>query len=100
MTNNETEEKFSELDLLRNGMIASDTCKGASNLTEFYSLYKTCLLHNTDFRTYMKAVITKMMLHVNEIEFEKDNRGTIIGYKSDSISKEVLESVMPWNLHI
>ena len=30
MTNNETEEKFRELDLLRNGMIASDTCKGAS----------------------------------------------------------------------
>ena len=33
MTNNVTEEKFMELDLLRNGMMASDTCKGAANLT-------------------------------------------------------------------
>ena len=98
MTNNETEEKFRELDLLRNGMIASDTCKGASNLTEFYSLYKTCLLHNTDFRTYMKAVITKMMLHVNEIEFEKNAKGTITGYKDHKISSELLDELMPWNM--
>lgn len=33
MTNNATEEKFRELDLLRNGMMASDTCKGAENIT-------------------------------------------------------------------
>ena len=97
MTNNETEEKFRELDLLRNGMIASDTCKGASNLTEFYSLYKTCLLHNTDFRTYMKTIITTMMLHINEIEFEKDAKGTITGYKSHKISTEILDKLMPWN---
>lgn len=58
-------------------MIASDTCKGADNLTEFYSLYKTCIQHNTDFRTYMKKVIENMTLHMNEIEFEKDKRGTI-----------------------
>lgn len=98
MTNNETEEKFRELDLLRNGMIASDTCKGASNLTEFYSLYKTCLLHNTDFRTYMKTIITTMMLHINEIEFEKDVKGTITGYKSHNISTELLDKLMPWNM--
>lgn len=98
MTNNETEEKFRELDLLRNGMIASDTCKGASNLTEFYSLYKTCLLHNTDFRTYMKTIITTMMLHINEIEFEKDAKGTITGYKSHKISTEILDKLMPWNM--
>ena len=98
MTNNATEEKFRELDLLRNGMIASDTCKGASNLTEFYSLYKTCLLHNTDFRTYMKTIITTMMLHVNEIEFEKDAKGTITGYKSHKISTEILDKLMPWNM--
>ena len=47
--NNNVEEKFRELYILRKGMIASDTCKGADNLTEFYSLYKTCILHNTDF---------------------------------------------------
>ena len=98
MTNNATEEKFRELDLLRNGMIASDTCKGAENLAEFYSLYKTCLLHNTDFRTYMKTIITTMMLHVNEIEFEKDAKGTITGYKSHKISTEILDKLMPWNM--
>lgn len=70
MTNNETEEKLREFDLLRNGMIASDTCKRAEILAEFYSLYKNCLLHNTDFRTYMKTIIITMMLHINEIEFE------------------------------
>lgn len=85
MQNNNVEEKFRELDILRNGMIASDTCKGADNLTEFYSLYKTCILHNTDFRTYMKKVIETMTIHMNEIEFEKDKRGTITGYKSHKI---------------
>ena len=98
MTNNATEEKFRELDLLRNGMIASDTCKGAENLAEFYSLYKTCLLHNTDFRTYIKTIITIMMLHVNEIEFEKDSKGTITGYKDHKISSEILDELMPWNM--
>lgn len=98
MQNNNVEEKFRELDILRNGMIASDTCKGADNLTEFYSLYKTCILHNTDFRTYMKKVIETMTIHMNEIEFEKDKRGTITGYKSHKISSDVLESLMPWNM--
>jgi len=98
MQNNNVEEKFRELDILRNGMIASDTCKGAENLTLFYSLYKTCILHNTDFRTYMKKVIETMTLHMNEIEFEKDKRGTITGYKSHKISSDVLESLMPWNM--
>lgn len=96
--NNNVEEKFRELYILRKGMIASDTCKGADNLTEFYSLYKTCILHNTDFRTYMKKVIENMTLHMNEIEFEKDKRGTITGYKSHKISSDVLESFMPWNM--
>ena len=98
MQNNNVEEKFRELDTLRNGMIASDTCKGADNLTEFYSLYKTCILHNTDFRTYMKKVIEDMTLHMNEIEFGKDKRGTITGYKSHKTFSDVLESFMPWNM--
>ena len=66
-------------------MIASDTSKGADNLTEFYSLYKTRILHNTDFRIYMNKVIETMTLHMNEIEFEKDKRGSITGYKSHNI---------------
>lgn len=98
MQNNNVEEKFRELDILRNGMIASDTCKGADNLTEFYSLYKTCILHNTDFRTYMKKVMETMTIHMNEIEFEKDKRGTITLYKSHKITSNVLESLMPWNM--
>ena len=76
----------------------SDTSKGADNLTEFYSLYKTRILHNTDFRIYMNKVIETMTLHMNEIEFEKDKRGTITGYKSHNISSDVLESLMPWNM--
>ena len=98
MQNNNVEEKFRELDILRNGMIASDTCKGADNLTEFYSLYKTCILHNTDFRTYMKKVIENMTIHMNQIKFEKDKRGTITLYKSHKITSNVLESLMPWNM--
>ena len=98
MLNNNVEEKFREQDILRNGMIASDTCKGAENLTEFYFLYKTCILYNTDFRTYMKKLIETMTLHMNEIEFEKDKRGTITGYKNHKISSHVLESLMPWNM--
>lgn len=98
MQNNNVEKKFRELDILRNGMIASDTCKGADNLTEFYSLYKTCILHNTDFRTYMKKVIDVMTLHMNEIELEKDNRGTITAYKGHNIPSEVLDKLMPWNM--
>lgn len=98
MQNKNVEEKFRELDILRNGMIASDTCKGANTLTEFYSLYKTCILHNTDFRTYMKKVIETMTLHMNEIKFEKDQREAITLYKSHKISSDVLESLIPWNM--
>lgn len=54
-------------------------------------------MHGVEFERYMRIAISVMTEHMSEIEFEKDNRGTIIGYKSDSISKEVLESVMPWN---
>ena len=41
MSSTKVEEKFRELDILRNGMLASDTCKGAENLALFYSLYKS-----------------------------------------------------------
>lgn len=98
MHNNNVEEKFRELDLLRNAMVASDTSKGAENLTVFYSFYKTCVLHYTDFRTYIKKVVNVMMLHKNEIELEKDNRGTLIAYKGHKISSGVLDKLMPWNM--
>nr|WP_256211087.1 helix-turn-helix transcriptional regulator [Succinivibrio dextrinosolvens] len=94
---NETFDRVSA-DLIRNRSRA-DTAT-ADNLALFYSLYKTAQMHGVEFETYMRKAISVMTEHMSEIEFEKDNRGTIIGYKSDSISKEVLESVMPWNLHI
>ncbi len=98
MQNNNVEEKFRELDILRNGMIANDTCRGAENLTEFYSIYKTCQLHNVDFRSYMKKVITKMMEHIDEIDFERDSKNTITGYKGHHIPAAVLDQLMPWVL--
>ena len=49
-------------------------------------------------RKYMKTIITTMMLHINEIEFEKDAKGTITGYKSHKISSEILDKLMPWNM--
>ena len=76
MDNNNVEEKFREIDILRNNMMASDTCKGAEILTVLYSLYKNCILNNTDFKFYMKKIIETMTMHMNEIEFEKDKRGT------------------------
>ena len=98
MHNNNVEEKFREIDILRNSMMASDTCKGAENLTVLYSLYKTCIVNNTDFKSYMKNIIETMTLHMNEIEFEKDKRGTITDFKSHNISSDVLDKLMPWNV--
>ena len=96
MSSTKVEEKFRELDILRNGMLASDTCKGAENLALFYSLYKTAQMHGIEFETYLQKAITVMTEHLDEIEFEKDHRGTIIGYKSHSISDEILDKLMPW----
>ena len=96
MSSTKVEEKFRELDILRNGMLASDTCKGAENLALFYSLYKTAQMHGIEFETYLQKAITVMTEHLDEIEFEKDHRGTITGYKSHSISDEVLDKLMPW----
>ena len=39
-----------------------------------------------------------MSEHLIDIEFEKDPNGTIKGYKSHSISEEMLENLMPWNM--
>ena len=39
-----------------------------------------------------------MSEHLNDIEFEKDSKGTITGYKSHSIPEEMLENLMPWNI--
>ena len=86
------------MDILRNGMMASDPCKDAENLALFYSLYKTAQMHGIEFETYMQRCITAMSEHLNDIEFEKDSKGTITGYKSHSIPEEMLENLMPWNI--
>lgn len=98
MDNNNVEEKFREIDILRNSMMASDTCTGAENLTVLYSLYKTCIVNSTDFKSYMKKIIETMTLHMNEIEFEKNKRGSITDFRSHNISSDVLDKLMPWNM--
>ena len=98
MSSTKVEEKFGELDILRNGMMASDTCQVAENLALFYSLYKTAQMHGIEFESYMQKCITVMGDHLNVIEFEKDSKGTITSYKSHSISEEILENLMPWNM--
>jgi len=41
-----------------------------------------------------------MTEYMHEIEFKKDERGTITDFKSlsNSIPSEILESLMPWNM--
>ena len=39
-----------------------------------------------------------MIEHVSQLEFENDSRGTITGYKSHSISSEILDKLMPRNM--
>ncbi|MGN1280783.1 MAG: hypothetical protein ACI4UM_02610 [Succinivibrio sp.] len=45
----------------------------------------------------MKKLITAMMLHVNENECKKDDRGTITGFKPN-ISSKILDKLIPWNM--
>ena len=92
------EEKFRELDILRNSMMASDTIKGAENLALYYSLYKTVKLNGIEFEKYIDKCFCVMTEHMHQIEFAKDERGTITDFKSHSIPSEILESLMPWNM--
>lgn len=39
-----------------------------------------------------------MTERMSQIQFERDSRGTITGYKSHSISSEILDKLMPWNM--
>jgi hypothetical protein len=39
-----------------------------------------------------------MMKHINQIDFEKNDKGTITGYRGHSISDDILDSIAPWNL--
>ena len=55
-------------------------------------------MHGIEFETYMQRCITAMSEHLNDNEFEKDPKGTIKGYTTHSISEEILENLMPWNM--
>ena len=98
MHNNRMEQSFRELNVLRNSMMANDTIHGAETLALYYSLYKTSQMNGLDFKYYLREVITTMMKHIDQIEFEKNEKGTIIGYRGHHIPNEVLESIAPWNL--
>ena len=98
MHNNRMEQSFRELNVLRNSMMANDTIHGAETLALYYSLYKTSQMSGLDFKYYLREVITTMMKHIDQIEFEKNEKGTIIGYRGHHIPNEVLESIAPWNL--
>ena len=98
MHNNRMEQSFRELNVLRNSMMANDTIHGAETLALYYSLYKTSQMNGLDFKYYLREVITTMMKHIDQIEFKKNEKGTIIGYLGHHIPNEVLESIAPWNL--
>ena len=97
MHNNMTEQKFRALDILRNSMLGNETVKGAENLALVYSFYQTCKLHGVNFEEYMKKALAVMTMNMNKINFEKNKNGTITGFKSHTISNEILDELMPWN---
>ena len=45
----------------------------------------------------MKKVLAVMTMNMDKIIFEKNKNGTITGFKSHTISNEVLDELMPWN---
>ena len=44
-----------------------------------------------------KKVLAVMTMNMDKIIFEKNKNGTITGFKSHTISNEVLDELMPWN---
>ena len=100
LSNNFTEQKFRELDILRESMIANDTFDGAKAIAIYYTIYKTALLHKINFYDYLMKVFKVLTLHKDQINYEKDKRGTIIGYKDHSIPENIIESLLPWNIEL
>ena len=88
-----TEQKFRPLDILRNSMLSNETVKGAENLALMYSFYQSCKLHGVNFEEYMKKVLAVMTMNMDKIIFEKNKNGTITGFKSHTISNEVLDEL-------
>ena len=62
-----------------------------------YSFYQPCKLHGVNFEEYMKKALAVMTMNMDKIIFEKNKNGTITGFKSHTISNEVLDELMPWN---
>ena len=42
-------------------------------------------------------MLAVMTMNMDKIIFEKNKNGTITGFKSHTISNEVLDELMPWN---
>ena len=84
-------------------MLSNETVKGAENLALMYFFYQSCKLHGVNFEEYMKKVLAVikvlavMTMNMDKIIFEKNKNGTITGFKSHTISNEVLDELMPWN---
>ena len=50
-----------------------------------------------NFEEYMKKVLAVMTMNMAKIIFEKNKNWTITGFKSHTISNEILDGLMPWN---
>ena len=76
------------------------SCTLCNYLHDHYTMTRS---HNSEikfvyYKYYLREVITTMMKHINQIDFEKNDKGTITGYKGHSISDDILDSFAPWNL--
>lgn len=94
--NNQVEEKFRTLNILRLSTKANDTVKGADNTCLMYTLYKTCELHNVDFKDYLDRVIKIMCKNIDKLDLVRDQKNSIIGIRSHSLSDDDLDQCMPW----
>jgi hypothetical protein len=45
----------------------------------------------------MKKVLAVMTMNMDKIIFEKNKNVTITGFKSHTISSEILDELLPWN---
>ena len=98
MHNNPCESKFRSLDILRNSMKANDTIHGAETQALFYSFYVTCEMNGVNFEEFLTRALTTLTRHKDKIEFLKNDRGSVIGYKSHCIPDEILNDLLPWNM--
>ena len=81
-------------------MVGNDTYEGAESLAIIYAIYKTALLHKINFYDYLMKVFKELTLYKDQINYKKNERGTIVGYIDHSIPENVIESLLPWNIKL